>query len=922
MGGIEADQHSFAALLRHYRRAARLTQEALAVRAQLSLRGISDLERGERLRPRAETVDLLATALGLDPTQRAALQAAALRSHRERPAPAIASLPTSGPAPSQLPTPVSSFIGREQELAELQRLLRPPTGRRLVTLTGSGGCGKSRLALRVASDLAGAFADDARLVELASLNDARLLTRTVAAVFGLPETPGVSIEDTLIRFLGPRHLLLLLDNCEHLVDACAALASAILRACPHVVLVATSREPLRVDGEVAWRVPSLALPPDDVPLPETEPAGFDAVHLFVERARDVQRNFRLTPQNTATVVTICRQLDGIPLAIELASARLTTLSPQQIAARLTDRFAVLTVGNRNAPPQHQTLRKAIDWSYELLDEAERTLFRRLSVFTGGFVLDLAERVCADDVSDVRAERSLPRLSAVGGMDVVDLIQRLVEKSLVIAPADDGESYRMLDTLHQYAREKLVASGEAEEITRRHSAAYLALSETAEPELHQRDQVAWFERLDRERGNLRAALTWLTAHDRPVDALRLAAALGWFWIVRGYYAEGREWLTDALARVEAPDVAPLRARAWHALTWLASRHGDHLAAQRYCEACLSAATHVNEPAVIVEALALAGIVERDTVPEHAKRQLAEALRLAREADLRGLAGPILVDLGVVETYQGDVSGGMARIEEGLALLRELGDVAGLAFALNLACMIADLCGDYRQVRGVAEEYRPLVQVLGDRSGQANWRFYLAKAARWSGDFAEAEALLAQALAIYRDADDRYGIASAVTDLSRVHLEQRDVERAHLLAQEGLGIARAMNEHLRMRALRAAGDVAFARGEVEAAKAHYHEGLGLQPNHWAGVLRVSLIEGLAKVASLERRPARALRLVGAAAAERDRLGATPSYFDREWLDRALTSARQSLGDTLGDAAYVAGQAMALPEAAAYALSDDPD
>jgi non-specific serine/threonine protein kinase len=923
MDQVGASQPSFGALLRHYRRVAGLTQEALADRARLSVRGINDLERGERLHPRAETIDLLATALGLDPSQHAALHAAATA--RSQPVPPVPPVPPETPPTqiqlSHLPATVSSFIGREQELAELHRLLRPPNGRRLVTLTGAGGCGKSRLALRVASDLSDAFVDGAHLVELAALGDSRLVPRAVATVFDLPETSSESLEATLLRFLGHRQLLLVLDNCEHLVEACARLADAFLRSCPRVAILATSREALRLAGELVWRVPSLALPPADATLTGQELAGFDAVHLFVERARDALQDFRLTPENAASVVAICRQLDGIPLAIELAGARLLTLSPPQMAARLTDRFDVLTGGSRTALPRHQTLRKAIDWSYDLLDPAERALFRRLSVFVGGFDLDLVERVCDDADAVAREDREMLLLPPVAPRDAIDLVQRLVEKSLVTAQPNPGTQHRLLDTLQQYAREKLVASGEAEEITRRHALAYLALAEEAEIELHRRDQVGWLERLDRERPNLRAALAWLTSHDRTADGLRLVAALGWFWTVRGYYAEGREYLTNALARAAASD--PLvRARALHALTYLLTRQGDPPAERRYLEECVNAATQANDRTVIVKALALAGTLERHAAPELARRKLEEARALAEAADLRGEVGPILIELGLVATFQGDLAAGKTRLAEGLALLRESGDLTRLAFGLNLACMLGDLRGDYRHVRTCAEEYRPLVQVLGDRSGQANWRAHLAEAARWEDDLAQAEALLAQALLIYRDLDDRYGIVWTTIDLASTHLALGNTEPARALAAEGLALARAMNEHLLMRALRTVGDVALARSELQVAAECYREGLGQAPDRWAGVLRVGLIEGLGKIAATRQRYPRALLLLGGAAAERSRLGAPPSHREREWLERALVPTRGSLGQKMADAAYAAGQAMTVTMATAYALDDKLD
>jgi predicted ATPase len=658
-------------------------------------------------------------------------------------------------------------------------------------------------------------------------------------------------------------------------------------------------------------------------------AGYDAIRLFVERARDARTDFVLTPQNAAAVVEICWHLDGIPLAIELAAARVRAMSAEQIAARLDDRFRLLNVGSRTALPRQQTLRASIDWSYDLLSEAERTVFQRLAIFAGSFTLDAAEAVCGDEagvgcrVSGVGEDKSFPSTQyPTPDTNVLDLLARLVEKSLVVAePGENGmDCYRLLETLREYARERLAASGEAETVARRHAETYLALAEAAAPELHRRDQVAWLDRLEREQANLRAALDWLGAHDRWVDALRLATALGWFWIVRGHYAEGRARLSEALDRSEGAADAALRCWALRGLWYLASRQGDFPATERYRDAFLGAATDAGDSRLVVEALALNGTMLRDIDPGAAERELRDALTLARDLGFQTPTGPILVDLGVVTAFLGDLARSESCFTEGLAALREAGDVARLAFGLNLACMIGDLRGDYRWVRALAEEYGPLARALGDPSGKANcWR-YLARVAWWEGDLAGAEALNAQALAFYRGVDDRYGVAWAAAELSRVCVARGDLEQAQALAAEGLELARGMNEHLLMRVLRAAGDVALARGEVATAAACYREGLALLPRRWVGMWRLALIEGLAKVAAAEGRPARALRLAGAAAADRARLGVTASPIDQDWLERALAPARDALSEAEAVDAYAEGEALTLAEATAYALEEE--
>src|SRR5579884_1061615 len=438
------------------------------------------------------------------------------------------------PETTNLPVQLTSFIGREKEMEEIKRLL---SRTRLLTLTGSGGCGKTRLAAQVGADLLADFADGVWLVELAAIADPALVPQTVASTLGIREEPGQRLLETLQQHLKPKSLLLLLDNCEHLSAACAQLAETLLQACPNLRILASSREALGIAGELAYRVPSLSLP--ELPrLPSAEAAlvpalaRCEATRLFVERAALSYPGFALTEQNAPAVAQVCVRLDGIPLAIELAAARIKVLSADQIAARLDDRFRLLTGGSRTALPRQQTLRALIDWSYDLLSEAERTLLRRLSVFAGGWTLEAAEAVCS--------------------ADALHLLTSLVDKSLAVYEEQAGEArYRLLETVREYARDRLLESGEMEEVRERHFAFFLRMAEEIEPKLTGLEQAAWLDRLEGEYDNLRAASGWaLSAAEGAQAGLRLAGALWRFWEIRGHIDEGRGRLKNALDRPDA------------------------------------------------------------------------------------------------------------------------------------------------------------------------------------------------------------------------------------------------------------------------------------------------------------------------------------------------------------------------------------
>jgi predicted ATPase/class 3 adenylate cyclase len=461
-------------------------------------------------------------------------------------APAVPATPVAPPR-HNLPAALSSFIGRERDRARVGELL---AASRLVTLTGSGGVGKTRLALATAEGLLDAYPDGVWLVELAPLTDSALTPGALAQVLGLLEEAGKSIVETIIGYLNERRLLLMLDNCEHLVEACAALASALLRAVPGLRILATSREALGMAGERTYRVPSLSTPdPKHLPVAELA-SSYEAVRLFVERAAERRNDFALSEANVGAIAELCARLDGVPLAIELAAARAGSMAVEGIAARLDDRFRLLTSGARDLPSRQRTLRATLDWSWDLLGEEERALLARFAVFAGGWTLEAAEAVCCEEGPATWA--------------VLDGMDALVGKSLVqVDESGEGAGrYRLLETVRQYAAERLSERGEAVLVSDRHLAWCVALAEAAAPLLVGSDQGRWLDRLEAEHDNLRAALGWARQSGAANDGLRLAGALWRFWLVHGHVREGQSWLEAALASREgsAPDV---QARALNA-----------------------------------------------------------------------------------------------------------------------------------------------------------------------------------------------------------------------------------------------------------------------------------------------------------------------------------------------------------------------
>ncbi len=568
--------------------------------------------------------------------------------------------------PNNLPRQLTSFIGREKEMAEVKRLLSTAY---LVTLTGSGGAGKTRLALQIAADVVENYSDGVWLAEFAPIADPALVPKTVASALNVPEQPGRDMTDSLVDALRSKTLLVVLDNCEHLLAACRGLTATLLQKCPQVRILATSREGLGVPGETVWRVPSLSLP-DIRNLPASRDLVlYEAVRLFLDRATATAPAFTVTSENAYAVAQVCHRLDGIPLAVELAAARVKVLAVEQIAARLDDRFRLLTDGSPIALPRHQTLRAAIDWSYHLLSETERVLLRRLSVFAGGWTLEAAESVCAG-----------------GGVEadtILDLLAALVDKSLAVVETQGAEArYRLLETVRQYGTDKLGEAGEAAEVRRRHRDWYLDLAERAEAKLVSSEGRAWLNRLETEHDNLRAGLEWSgTAVGGAEAQLRLAGALTYFWNYRTHWSEGRRRLEEALARsAEAPkSVLPKALQGATLLNW---RIGDYERGTALGEKGLALCDELGDSGNRAWLLMWLGILSmRQGDYARATTLFEESITLSRAVGNPYLTSLGLGQLGVAARNQHDYRQAIALHTQSLALFRQVGGADGIAYGLR-------------------------------------------------------------------------------------------------------------------------------------------------------------------------------------------------------------------------------------------------
>jgi predicted ATPase/transcriptional regulator with XRE-family HTH domain len=849
----------FGEQLRHYRELAGLTQEQLAEKAGLTAKAIGALERGDRRRPYPTTVQLLATALKLSDEQRAAFIATLHQGAASVASQSPDALVSQAP-PIHLPVYPTPFVGRDVDVAAVcQRLQHPHV--RLLTLTGPGGTGKTRLSVQAATMLLPMFADGVYFVSLAPVRHADLVASTIAHTLGVEETGAEPLADTLAAFLRPKHILLVMDNFEHVLDA-APLISHLLHAAPALRVLATSREMLHVYGEHAFPVLPLALP-DAAHLADLlSLQQYEAVRLFIERAQAVQPSFQVTNENAPAVAEICHRLDGLPLAIELAAARIRLLPPQALLARLEKRLPLLVGGARDLPQRQQTLRSAIDWSYNLLPVGEQMLFRRLSVFVGCRTPEAVEAVCT-------VEGDLP-------LDVLDGLQSLLDKNLLFQKHEVGgePSFAMLETIWEYARERLEDSGEASRLRRQHATYYLLLVKQAEAQFFGSNQKLWFDRMEAELNNIRAALAWSQASADGVEiGLQIAGLLWRFWAVRGHGTEGRTWLDGLLSRRHS---VPLSARwfALHTAGNLADDQGDFVQAKAFWEECLEA---------------------------------------CRELGNKRFVGHMLNNLGEIAASQAAYNRAAPFYEEALQIYREVLHTWAIGMVTRNLAEIAHMRGEYDRARELLDESIRLLRERGDTEEVAWSVQELGRVAYDTADIAAATQHFAEAQRLFEEVGSKRGVALVLADIGEVARHEGDSNRAAVLLEQSLALQQEIrNKEGIALALYELGHIAYDRADYGVARSRYTESLRLQESIGNKRSIAALLEAFAALAFAEQHMRHALCLLSTATALRREISAPTPARERDTYEHLVMQLRASLDQATFDAAWSEGQKLSVEHA----------
>jgi predicted ATPase/DNA-binding SARP family transcriptional activator len=855
-------------------------------------------QRSEALRQYQECVRILEHELGVPPLDETTHLYEHIRAQKEFLPPEGDAAPVLTPPtglaatsrkPNNLPVQLTSFVGRSAELAAVREDISRPEVH-LLTLTGPGGVGKTRLSLEVASLLLDQFADGVFFVALASIRDPALVGLTIAHTLGVRESQNKLPEEALKDYLRDRQLLLVLDNFEHLTPA-APLVTELLSVAPRVKILVTSRTLLHVYGEHLHPVLPMILPRRERAAKPAGLADTEAVQLFVERARAVKTDFAFTQENHRTLIEICARLDGLPLAIELAAARVRQISPQVMLSQWAEKTGVsplqtLTGGPRDLPTRHKTLRNAITWSYDLLDESEKAVFRRVGVFEGGWTAEAGEKIIAESLYVSHDPISI--LSPVSSLEGIH--ESLVEKNLIQqSKVGDETRLSMLETIHEYALERLVECGEVDVLRRRHAEFFLALAEIAKMNLYGSQQVVWMNRLEQEYENLRAALKWAVDFKEAQIALRLGSALGKFWYIHDpiYWSEGRKWLERALdlGKLEAVP-SGIRANALNeagVLTWVQS---DYEHATCCFEECLALRKMTDEKAGIASALGNLGLVAREQLDlARARNYQEECLALRRElGDRQGLA-TAFSNLGLVIMDQGDYEQAIPLYEESLILNRELQNETGLALTLhNLGGLLVENRGDFTRAESVLMESLQLSRGFGGRFFLIPHTLYhLGNLSLLRGEFEKARNYFDESLSISRESDNQHGIGQAL---------------------HGLG-------HL-----------AHLQGEHEQANEFYKKSIATLKEIKGFMVILWNLFLLADLACILGQPVRAALLLGASEALRAKISTSLPLIRREEYERALDSARSRLDEIEFSNGWAKGQAMSADQTIAYTLGENAE
>ncbi|HEX5836535.1 MAG TPA: helix-turn-helix domain-containing protein [Anaerolineales bacterium] len=890
------EEISFGGWLRKQRRAMDLTRQALADKvgcAEVTLRRI---EAGT-LKPSKELASILLEKLGIPEAERPRWISFA-RGLSGFP------LPSNSPKKpkSNLPAPITSFIGREKEQTKVNRLIAK---HRLVTLTGPGGVGKTRLSLKVGEQILGNYDDGVWLVELASILDPLLIPHNTAIAVGLRDAPQRPVIDMLCDYLREKKMLVILDNCEHLLDACAQLADVLLKRCPSLKILATSRETLGILGEAVYQVPSLELP-DFQQLIENI-RGYESIKLFEERAQLAQINFSLTTENAYDVAKICRRLDGIPLAIELAAARISTFSPEQIETRLQESLSLLSTGNRTALPRHQTLQATINWSHDLLTPAEQTLFRRLSIFVGGWTLEAAEFVCSD--GDIKSEA------------ILNLLAQLIHKSLVLVEETDiGSRYRMLETVRQYASEKLIASGERDTLCDRHLEYFLHLAETASPHLIRPEQLEWLNLLDTDYENLRLAFKSSLGKETAKSSMIFCAALRWYWIVRCYWLEGLSWVTRALeepGQEATQNEKVVRVKALYtkaSLQWKLGRFEQLLSS---AQASLTLALEVSEKKDIAIARYYVGVGLlwlSGSEYERAVAMIEESL--ANFQELNDIFWQAQVFPILTQFLAGQGNRNWADV---LSKSVELGRAAGERLTLAEASSdLARFLFDSNQVgaaRQYAEESDQLYEQIGAGKASLNSQLF-AQIAWLSGEYAKARALYLELQERCRFLGDRYMMVKCQGNLGILAMEEGHLAQAQVEFEKAL----ALSQHFDFKPVTAncmieLSKLFYMQGNFEAFKRYVRECLALR--NYLGESQKPYILLTILISLSFRKPEIAAQLLGVIDYF-EKLGEYPFRpIEQRYRASATLRIRNTLSEAIFNSFFIEGQKLSVDEALDLAL-----